>query len=121
MKVIRLSKTEATVENRPLFTGGTVTKQIIVGEDMGQGFNSVMINFAPKARNKFHHHTCDQILVVTEGKGIIADEKKEIALSAGDIVFIPAGEKHWHGATKDSSFSHISVQTKGCQTTQTEE
>ena len=121
MKIIRLSEIEPTVETRPLFTGGTVTSQTIVDREMGQNFNSALINFAPQARNKFHSHTADQLLIVTEGRGIIATEREEMTLSVGDIVFIPAGEKHWHGATKDSSFSHISIQAKGSQTSQIEE
>jgi quercetin dioxygenase-like cupin family protein len=46
-------------------------------------------------------------------------EKKEITV--GDVVIIPAGEKHWHGATEDSEFSHIFVSRLGSQATQLEE
>lgn len=121
MKIIRPGEIKPTLETRPLFTGGTVTKQTIVDTEMSQSFNSVLINFAPQARNKFHSHTGDQILIVTEGRGIVATESEEMTVTIGDIVFIPAEEKHWHGATKDSSFSHISIQAKGSQTSQIEE
>ena len=50
-----------------------------------------------------------QILIVTAGKGVVATEKEEKAVTVGDIVLIPAGEKHWHGSNGDSEFSHIFV------------
>ena len=53
------------------------------------------------------------ILYVTRGKGIVATEKEEIEVTAGTLVLFPAGENHWHGAAKDSEFSHISITTPG--------
>ena len=65
--------------------------------------------FAKGAKNKFHAHSSDQILFVTEGHGLVATEANEVSIQEGDSVFIPAGEKHWHGATSDSNFAHISL------------
>jgi quercetin dioxygenase-like cupin family protein len=62
----------------------------------------------------------DQILIVTKGKGIIATESEEISVVPGDIFFIPAGDKHWHGAAKDSIFSHFYVMSPDSKTTQIE-
>jgi quercetin dioxygenase-like cupin family protein len=56
---------------------------------------------------------CDQILVVTAGRGMVASESEEREIVAGDIVHIKAGERHWHGAKADSSMSHITVTTTG--------
>ena len=53
-------------------------------------------------------------------KGIIATEDKEVVITPGDVVLIPAGEKHWHGATEDSDFAHIYVSTPSSQLTQLE-
>jgi len=71
------------------------------------------VNFSPGSVNLFHTHTFDQVLYVTEGTGIVATENKEVTVTPGTIIFIPAGEKHWHGATKDSAFSHIAVMPPG--------
>ncbi len=71
-------------------------------------------------RNKFHAHDAEQVLIVTEGRGIVATEDKESVVAVGDVVLIPAGEKHWHGATEDSEFSHIYFFKKGCKLTQLE-
>ena len=65
--------------------------------------------FAPGARNKFHTHSREQILYVTEGKGIVATRDKEYTVTPGTVVYIPVNEEHWHGATKDSSFAHLSI------------
>jgi quercetin dioxygenase-like cupin family protein len=88
---------------------------------MGKNFTASMVNFSKGARNKFHSHTSDQLLIVTAGKGIVATEQEELVVGAGDIIHIPAGEEHWHGATEDSEFSHIYLITSDSKTTQLEE
>jgi quercetin dioxygenase-like cupin family protein len=79
-----------------------------------------IVNFGKGVRNKFHTHSGDQILIITAGKGIVATETEEKAVTVGDVVLFPAGEKHWHGATQDSELSHITVQIKGSKMTQLE-
>lgn len=68
-----------------------------------------MVKFAPGARNKLHTHSTEQILVVTEGRGIVATKDQEHIVKPGMIAFISPGEEHWHGATNDSSFAHLSI------------
>ncbi|MFC1937847.1 cupin domain-containing protein [Chloroflexota bacterium] len=121
MKVITPSEVPAKANNTPLFTGGEVTAQFIVTEQMSNYLIMSQVNFSKGARNKFHSHTVDQVLIVTVGKGIVATESEEIVVGVGDVIHIPAGEKHWHGATKDSDFSHLYVVTKGSKTTQLED
>jgi quercetin dioxygenase-like cupin family protein len=48
-------------------------------------------------------------LIVTEGKGILATESERKEITVGDVAVIPAGEKHWHGATDDSAMTHIAI------------
>jgi 4-carboxymuconolactone decarboxylase len=104
-----------------LFTGGAVTRQPLLTPEMSNNFNLGVVNFSAGARNKMHTHSSDQVLFVTAGKGIIATETHQEVISVGDVVHIPAEEKHWHGATPDSSFSHIALTAKGSTTTQVEE
>lgn len=113
MKVVTISKVPSQEVNSPLFTGGAVTRQPLVTEDMGPNFNMSNINFSRGARNKFHTHSSDQVLLITSGTGIVATTDGESVVTVGDIVHIPAGEKHWHGATKESDFSHISLTQVG--------
>ena len=71
-----------------------------------------IINFGKGVRNKYHVHNYEQILIITSGRGIIATETEEKVVTVGDIVLIPAGEKHWHGSGGDSELSHIFVVRK---------
>lgn len=70
------------------------------------------VTFEPKCRNNWHiHHKGGQILLVTEGRGWYQEWGKPAReLKAGDVVNIPAETKHWHGAAKDSWFTHIAVE-----------
>jgi len=67
-------------------------------------------------RNKLHTHTEDQVLIVTGGKGLITAGKEEIVLYEGDVVFIPAGEKHSHGAAEGCEFHNYSIVMVGSKT-----
>ena len=79
------------------------------------------VSFEPKCRNNWHiHHAKSgggQILLCTSGRGWYVEEGKDPQeLFAGDVVTIPAGAKHWHGAAKDSWFSHIAIECPGIET-----
>lgn len=70
------------------------------------------VTFEPKCRNNWHiHHKGGQILLVTGGRGYYQEWGKPAQeLHAGDVVNIPPEIKHWHGAAKDSWFSHIAIE-----------
>ena len=69
-----------------------------------EGVAIANVTFEPGCRNFWHiHHKGGQILLVTGGRGWYQQwEKPALALKPGDVVNIPAGVKHWHGAAKDS-------------------
>lgn len=70
------------------------------------------ITFAPSCINNWHVHQGGQILLVTDGRGWYQEEGKAAQeLVQGDVVQIPMKVKHWHGAAKDSWFTHISITT----------
>ena len=76
------------------------------------------VTFEPGCRNNWHiHHAASgggQLLICTAGEGWYQEEgKPAVFLSAGAVVTIPAEVKHWHGAKKDSWFSHIAVEIPG--------
>ena len=50
---------------------------------------------------------------MTHGRGIIATESEQIEITAGDVVLIPAGERHWHGAVPGGEMTHFSILTPG--------
>jgi quercetin dioxygenase-like cupin family protein len=111
MKIVKVKGVKAEESTDKIFKG-KVSVQRILG-DSEKELRVIVVNFNRGAVNIFHTHTFDQVLYVTEGKGIVATEDKEVMVTPGTIIFIPAGEKHWHGATKDSSFSHIAVMPPG--------
>lgn len=76
------------------------------------------VTFEPGCRNNWHiHHASKnggQILVCTAGYGWYQEEGKEsVSLEPGKVIVIPANVKHWHGAKKDSWFSHIAIEVPG--------
>ena len=119
MKVVKMDTVEKEGFTSPLFTGSDVSRQVLLPQSKEFNFN--VVNFGQGVRNKFHAHDSEQILFVTAGKGIIATDSEEIEITPGDIAIIPAGEKHWHGATKDSEFSHIYISKLESQLTQLED
>ena len=79
------------------------------------------VTFEPGCRNNWHVHRAKQgggqILLCVAGSGWYVEYgKPAISLNPGDVVEIPANVKHWHGAKKDSWFSHISVEVPGTDT-----
>ena len=119
MKVVKISDVSKEPYLHPLFTGEDVTRQVLMEESNEYDIN--IVNFGKGVRNKFHAHDSEQILIVIAGKGIVATETEEKVVTGGAVILIPAGEKHWHGAVKDSEFSHIYVMRTGAELTQLEE
>lgn len=115
MRVIHSGEVEPQEAAGPIFIG-KVTRQDLVTEQESSSFNLSNIIFAPGARNRFHRHSNDQVLIVTYGAGIVATEGGQVEVHQGDLILIPAGEKHWHGATATSAFSHISLTASGSKT-----
>lgn len=76
------------------------------------------VTFEPGCRNNWHIHQAEkgggQLLICTAGEGWYQEEGKEaVSLTPGTVITIPANVKHWHGAKKDSWFSHIAIDVPG--------
>ena len=79
------------------------------------------VTFEPGCRNNWHiHHAAEgggQLLICTAGEGWYQEEgRPPVSLSAGTVITIPPEVKHWHGAKKDSWFSHIAAEVPGKDT-----
>ncbi|MCH8279543.1 MAG: cupin domain-containing protein [Chloroflexi bacterium] len=114
-----VAKTKAEMTGG-LMTGTQVWRQAILQPEDSTNFNFAIVAFDSGSRNKFHKHSGDQILIITEGTGKVATDNEVLTVREGDVVLIPAGENHWHGAPDDTSMAHITVTVKGSQTEQTE-
>lgn len=85
---------------------------------VSQGAQIANVTFEPGCRNNWHIHHADegggQILVCVAGRGWYQEWGKPAQLlTPGDVVNIPAGVKHWHGAAQDSWMSHLAVEVPG--------
>ena len=108
MNVIRKGDSPELEANAPIFDG-TVHRRPMVTPEMSQQVTVGLVRFSAGGKTRWHTHTADQSLYVTEGHGIVASESHEHAVEAGDIVHVPAGEVHWHGAAPGKDMAHLSI------------
>jgi quercetin dioxygenase-like cupin family protein len=118
MIVINSDSIEAVETKDEIVGKGPVYRKALIDARDTEGFGVLLVTFSPGARLNFHTHTFEQILYVTEGKGIVATRQEEQIVTPGTVVYIPPGEVHWHGATEDSSLSHIAIQKPGIKLAQ---
>ena len=104
---------EKNVASAKYFIGDSYLNSLISADD-NIDVHVANVSFEPDCRNNWHvHHNGYQLLLVTAGEGWYQEFGKPAQkLHPGDAVAIHEGVKHWHGATKDSWFSHIAI-TKG--------
>lgn len=90
---------------------GTVWQEDINDAPAPARVRVVKVRFEPGARTAWHTHPFGQTLYVTEGFGLARSEGGPlIELRPGDTIWIPPGEKHWHGAGPTTAMTHIAVQ-----------
>lgn len=89
------------------FTGTVWADPVLPATD-GAAVNNVF--FSPGARTDWHYHENGQFLVVTAGRGLICTQGGEpYEIAVGDMIWVPAGERHWHGAGGASYLLHLAV------------
>ena len=98
------------------FIGNSYLKPLTNPKETGLSIANV--TFEPGCRNNWHiHHATNgggQILICVDGEGWYQEEGKPAqSLKPGDVVTIPANVKHWHGAKKNSWFSHLAIEVPG--------
>jgi quercetin dioxygenase-like cupin family protein len=107
MKIVHGRAGHVPSEQRATVTGQAWFDQVLPATD---GTTIATVFFAPGARTYWHSHERGQILQVLAGRGLIcpAGEKPQV-IQAGDTVWVPPGERHWHGATADSFMTHTAI------------
>lgn len=114
MKVTRIDRTQATHDAaRANYFDGEVNTQSLVSSTESNDLDLLNVYFSAGARTRPHIHHQDQVLHIIEGQGIVATETEKRAVSAGDVIVIPGGTWHWHGATRHTPMAHISVMKRG--------
>ncbi len=87
---------------------GTAYPYLTLPSTDGVTINTV--NFTPGARTHWHRHESGQILQVLAGRGLIQSAGGPVeVIRAGDTIWVPAGESHWHGASPDSFMTHTAI------------
>ena len=110
MKIIRSGTAPSNKVPEDWFTGTVRVDPLFAAEEPGRTSGS-HVTFEPGARTAWHTHPAGQTLIVTFGRGRVQREGGPVEeISQGDIVWFPAGEKHWHGASAETAMSHIAIQ-----------
>jgi quercetin dioxygenase-like cupin family protein len=90
---------------------GTVWQDPVVQTPAPARLQVVRVSFDPSARTAWHTHPLGQTLLVLSGSGRVQSEGGPIRdIRPGDVVWIPPGEKHWHGASANSGMVHLAMQ-----------
>ena len=111
MKIVHMSPDAREPATGDLFIG-PVERQMLVSPAESQQVRVALVTFIDGAKNRMHRHDVDQVLVITEGEGIVqVDGQEEKRVGPGDVVLIPAGEQHWHGAAPGRTMSHLTITT----------
>lgn len=89
------------------FTGTVYGDPVLPATD---GTTIGSVTFTPGARTYWHSHTDGQLLVVTAGQGWVCTKgTTPEVVRAGDLIWVPPGEEHWHGGTADTIMTHLAV------------
>ena len=90
---------------------GTVWQDPIVAAPEPARLAATRVTFEPGARTAWHSHPLGQTLYVISGIGRVQTASGPVReIRAGDTVWIPPGEKHWHGASPNNAMCHIAMQ-----------
>ncbi|MEL6287135.1 MAG: cupin domain-containing protein [Pseudomonadota bacterium] len=95
----------------PAYFTGDVWMDPIVEAPAPARVRALRVSFQPGARTNWHTHPLGQTLYVLSGTGRYQTDGEPVrTLAAGDTVWIPPGEKHWHGAAPDTAMVHVAIQ-----------
>ena len=109
MKIQRSGSVASAKGPEAWFTG-TVRLDSSFATEAPARVGGAFVTFEPGARTAWHTHPLGQTLIVTMGLGWVQREGGPVEeIRPGDIVWFPAGEKHWHGASPTTAMTHIAI------------
>ncbi|MGB6120164.1 MAG: cupin domain-containing protein [Mesorhizobium sp.] len=110
MKITKNGAAGSRKASADWFTG-TVWQEPIVEAPEPARVRSALVTFEPGARTNWHTHPLGQTLYVVLGSGLAQVWGEAVQeIKAGDTVWIPPGEKHWHGASAGTRMAHVAIQ-----------
>lgn len=111
MKLTRAGTHPSRRTSPDAFTGTVWQDPIMEQAPAPARVRASKVTFAPGARTHWHHHPLGQTLYVLSGIGRFQTEHQPIVeIRPGDVIWIPPGERHWHGAAPDTMMVHIAMQ-----------
>ena len=116
VKIVTQKFDEGDWQSDPQMFIGEVRRQELVTERDVPGQRVTSITFLNGARNRWHRHSTEQVLIVTDGIGIIADASGQYQITPGDIVVVQPDERHWHGAAPACTMTHLAILLPGTLT-----
>jgi quercetin dioxygenase-like cupin family protein len=103
--------TQASVKGPAEWFTGNVRLDSLFQRQEPSRVGGAIVTFEPGARTAWHKHPLGQTLIVTAGVGWTQIEGGRVhEFYAGDVLWCPADQKHWHGATPTSAMTHIAIQ-----------
>ena len=110
MEIIKSGSRPTRKASSEYFKGNVWQDPIIEAEEPAR-VRVLKVSFEPEARTAWHTHPLGQTLFVISGVGLMGlrNENPQL-IKAGDTVWIPPGEEHWHGASATNSMTHIAIQ-----------
>jgi quercetin dioxygenase-like cupin family protein len=110
MDIKRSGSQPSTRGSPEYFTGTVRIDPLFQAHDPARAVG-LSVTFEPGSHTAWHTHPLGQTLIVTAGSGLVQRWGGAIEeIRPGDVVWIPPGEKHWHGATATTAMTHIAVQ-----------
>ena len=110
MQIIKSNSRPTRKASSEYFTGNVWQDPIIEADEPAR-VRALRVSFEPGARTAWHIHPLGQTLHVISGVGLMGlrNEAPQL-IKAGDTVWIPPNEEHWHGASATNSMTHIAIQ-----------
>jgi quercetin dioxygenase-like cupin family protein len=107
---VEVQPKQPTVKGPPeWFTGDVFIDPLATGREPSH-LTVGSVHFSPGARTAWHSHEGGQTLYVTEGGGLVQSRgDRRLEIRAGDVIYTPDGEEHWHGAAPDQFMTHLSI------------
>jgi quercetin dioxygenase-like cupin family protein len=110
MEIKRSGSQSSSKASAEYFTGNVRIDPLHEAPDPAR-MRCASVTFEPGARTAWHTHPLGQTLIVTAGCGLVQSWNGPIQeIRPGDVIWIPPGEKHWHGATPITAMTHIAIQ-----------
>ncbi|MCY3996415.1 MAG: cupin domain-containing protein [Rhodobacter sp.] len=110
MEILRAGSRPSRIGPEESFTGRVRIDPVIMAPDPSR-VRALNVTFEPGARTAWHTHPLGQILIVTEGKGLVQKAGGQIQeVLPGDVVWFAPDERHWHGAGPGTGMTHLAIQ-----------